>query len=363
MGPRPAWLLGVFGALAASPASAAELSSDAPKDATAPAEDVPAVELTLVAPSARGPWTMRLSNTGDVPMTVVADPRLLELDVVPRGARGPVRCQLPWSMRPVDELERAVLLPPGGAIDESFEPRLYCFTSLGALASGAVVTAHLGAADERGARSGPSIVWPALAGDPAAKPLRTLTAPAIRLPDERVPPPTPASPSPVDEATPQLALLSSETVDALTADDVVVPITLRNEGTSPIIVRFRPESLGFDVGSPGMFEHCAWPSAPTAPTREIFTTLPPKGSEELTVVLSAYCGHSLDQPGLLTVRPWLDTRNGSGASLGLRTFNGVVIGHKSTLVRLQRAKDPGLAGAPHIIPARPRTPANPPLRN
>jgi hypothetical protein len=353
MRPFPAWLLWAVGALAGSPPSAAEMSSDAPKDprgTPAGEEAAPPVAFTLTAPSARGPWTMHLANTSDEPMTVVADPRLLVIDVIPRGAQQPVRCELPWVMRPVDDLQRAMVLPPGGTYDETFEPRLFCFASLGALAAESIVVARLG---WPGARRGPSVVWPVASGPGSPKPLRSLTAPPVRLPDEPVPPPsTPTTLTPSGDLTPRLSLLSPASIDAPSSEDLVLPITLRNEGSSPVIVRFRPESLGFDVSAPGVFEHCAWPVPAAAATRELFTTLPPNGSETLTVVLTAYCsGHSLDQAGLLSVRPWLDTRNGSGAALGLRTFNGLLVGTRSTLVRLQNARAPDFVPAPRSSPA------------
>jgi hypothetical protein len=81
--------------------------------------------------------------------------------------------------------------------------------------------------------------------------------------------------------------------------------------------------------------------------RELFTTVPPKGTVTLTVMLIAFCtGHALDQGGLLIVRPRLDTRKASGDSIGLRAFDGQVLATAPTLVRLHE----GLSPAPLVRP-------------
>jgi hypothetical protein len=73
----------------------------------------------------------------------------------------------------------------------------------------------------------------------------------------------------------------------------------------------------------------------------MFTTLPPRGSESLSVTLSSYCtGHGLDAGGLLVVRPRFDTRHASGAPIGLRAFDGELMAEKPTIVRLHRGAAP-----------------------
>ena len=54
-----------------------------PRRPTPKAEDAPPppnVTLEIEASSPRGPWRMRVTNQGDVPVTIVADARLLALD-------------------------------------------------------------------------------------------------------------------------------------------------------------------------------------------------------------------------------------------------------------------------------------------
>jgi hypothetical protein len=320
----------------------------APKPKT-PVPSLPDAEvrLSLDAPTPRGEWTIRMTNDGSVPVRVVADGRLLGLDVTPRGARKPERCELPPDMRPGDDLDRGLVLPPGRAYVETFEPRLYCFgKKLEALAPGAVVVAHLGWT-KRGTNA-PFELSPIDGVEPQVAPRKALDAPPVALPDEPTPPVVPA-PLRQDAGldAPRLSLRSSGAVEAEAPNDIELAVTLSNEGTRPVIVRFRPEAFAFDVTGPAGAEHCAWPRLPTAPTRELFTTLASKGTTTLNVMLAAYCsGHSLDQGGLLAVRAQLDTRNASGQGVGLSTFDGVVLATAPTLVRLRR----GLAPEPHIRP-------------
>jgi len=304
----------------------------------------PAVKLALEAPTTRGPWTMRVANEGAVPVLIVADARLLSLDVEPRGARAPTRCELPADMRPVGDLQRALVVPPGRSYSESFEPRLYCFGSskLEALVPGAIVTARLGWTTGRKSEA-PFEVSPMDGVQPEVAALKSIEAALIALPDEpsawsdQPQPPRDGGARAVEADVPRLSLQGPVAVDAETPNDVEIPVTLRNDGLRAVVVRFRPESLGFDLIGPAGVERCSWPTMPGAAMREAFSTLPPHGSDVLTVTLAAYCaGTGLDRAGLLVVRPRLDTRRGSGASIGLPAFQGEVIALTPTMVRLHR---------------------------
>jgi hypothetical protein len=305
------------------------------------------VKLAIDAPTTRGPWTMRATNAEDVPVRIVADARLLWLEVTPRSARKAERCELPPDMRPADDLQRPLVLPPGRTYAEKFEPRLYCFgRRLGALAPGAIVVAHLG---WTGRTLSPPQEVSAIDGvDPPVGPSKSIEALPVRIPDEPAAEPMPEPPhdDPTADA-PRLGLQSAESVDAESAHDIAIPVTLRNDGTRSVTLRYNPETLAFDVSGPVSAETCVWPVLTGAPTRELFTTLPGHGTTSLTVVLHAYCGgHILDRSGLVEVRARLDTRKASGADLGLRTFDGEVAATTPTLVRLHR----GAAPEPHDRP-------------
>jgi len=335
----------------APPADQAAVARGVTKGAVpkAPAEagPLPNVTLAIEAPTTRGTWVMRVANEGDVPVRVVADARLLALDVFSRGARDPVRCELPADMKPEDDLERPLVLPSQGAYRESFEPRLYCLGGrrLDALAPGSIVVAHLGWTG-RSSRflevSAIDGVEPRIAGRPS------LDAPPVALPDEPTPAPAPeARPALAD--VPRLSLQSAESVDAESASRIEIPVTLRNDGARAVVVRFRPESLRFDLVKQEGVEHCAWPSLPGAPLRELFTTVPPNGTSSVTAVLGTYCSaHSFDQAGLFLVLARLDTRGTSGASLGLHTFDGEVSAASPTIVRLHRGRAPRILARPKL---------------
>ena len=317
------------------------------------AKPSPNLRLTLEAPTTRGRWKMRVVNDGEIPVRVVADARLLNLDVTPRGARSPVRCELPADMRSTSDLERALIVPAKRAYAEDFEPRLYCFgTKLDALAPGAVVVAHLGYAT--GGKAKPPFASSPIEGvEPEVAPLKSIDAAPIALPDEPSPwTATPPAPQGADLDLPRLTIRGSAAVDAMTPHEIEIPITLRNESLRTVVVRFRPEVLGFDVTAQNGVDRCSWPTLPAAPLREMFTTLGPKASETIDVNLSAYCtGAILNDPGLLLVRPWLDTRNAAGAVVGLRTFDGAILSITSTVVRLHRgAAPPGPLRPPELEP-------------
>ena len=65
-------------------------------------------------------------------------------------------------------------------------------------------------------------------------------------------------------------------------------------------------------------------------------------------MLSAYCPvRVLTTAGLYVVRASLDTRKASGADIGIRSFDGLVIGTSPTVVRLRR----GSGTEPLVRPA------------
>jgi hypothetical protein len=283
---------------------------------------------------------MQVHNAEDTPIRIVADARLLWLEVTPRGARKAERCDVPADMRPTDDLSRTLVVPAGGSYVEDFDPRLYCFGARGAaLEPQAVVVAHLGWA---GRRTAPPFEVSSVDGADPVGPAKALDSPPVGLPDEptaapiALPAPAPAHPAPALDA-PRVTLRSAEWVDAATPDDVTIPVTLTNEGSHPVVVRLSPETLSFEATRATRVEACPWPGGTGAAVREAFTTIPAHGRADLSVVLRDYCtGHALDQSGLVSVRARLDTRSASGTDVGLQTFDGLVVAGRPTLVRLHR---------------------------
>ena len=192
-----------------------------------------------------GPWRLRIENTGSTPVRLIADARLVTMDVEateqeeddaqaaaiaadPRNAGAPqsvsstakrarrvkkllvAHCRLPPEMRPADEDDgRALVVPPGRAYAETFDVRALCFgADLDTLVPGAKVTPHYGWTSRpkkvaRGrheaAFSGPAVVGP-VDGTPAPgaatvgslaeldAPTLTLAAPPILDPNMARPP-------------------------------------------------------------------------------------------------------------------------------------------------------------------------------
>lgn len=311
-----------------------------PKEPPPEPKAPPDIRLTIETSSTRGPWAMRVTNDAQVPIRVVADARLLSLEVTPRGVRTPIRCELPPDMRPKDDLERALVVPPKRSYAETFEPRLYCFgTKLDSLVPGAIVVGRLGWRG-RSKIEPPFEASPIEGVEPELGVLKSIESPPVAIPDEPSAWMVPVQ-TMVDADRPRLSLQGATWVDAESPNDIEIGLTLRNEGSSAAVVRMRPEVLGFDVIGPAGAEHCAWPTMPAAAMREMFTTLAPKESETLVVTLDSYCtAHSLDQSGLIVVRPRLDSRKASGTPLGLRTFDGNLIATTPTIVRLHRGAAP-----------------------
>jgi len=305
------------------------------------------VQLSIDAPTLRGPWTMRIVNDGTLPVRVVADARWLTLDVTPRSARKAQHCELPAEMRTEDVAGRNLVLPPKRVYVEVFEPRLYCFSgkAVSALGPTSIVVAHLG---WMGKAATDWELTPIDGVEPAIAPLKHLDAPPIALPDEQFPFEPGAGSS--SERVP-LTLRAPETLDAESPDEVAIPVTLHNRGSLPSLVRFRPDTMGFEILGPSGRTVCAWPTLPAAPTRELFVRLLPGASTQMTFAMAAFCGgDSLDREGLLAVRPFLDTRSAGGESIGLTAFAGQVIATTPTFLRLRRGRQPPVRTPPQLAP-------------
>ncbi|MGA2448187.1 MAG: hypothetical protein ABTD50_05900 [Polyangiaceae bacterium] len=323
----------------------------------------PRVDLKLVAPSTHGRWTLRLTNASPIPVRIVADLRLLALDVTPRSSRT-VHCELPEDMRPEDDVDRRLLVPPGRSYVEDFDPRLYCFGNVGldAIAPGAIVVAHLGFAKATSAHSRLEVA-PAPGDAPTFAGLARLDAPPIAVPDEPTAAPLATASNPsdatkgADPAALSLRLQGARAVDADSPNEAEVPVTLENRGPRSVTIRFRPESLSFDVEGPGGTEHCPWPIPPAATTVEALTTLAPHESATLDVLLASYChGDGLAAAGLVFVRPSLDTNDAPGRDAAPRAFAGRVTAATPTLLRLRhpsRYRVHAEAPAPELEPMEP----------
>jgi hypothetical protein len=237
----------------ATPIAAVSKAAAAPAkgEKAPPAEPLPepAVRLWVVAPSAHGPWTVRLDNEDAKPIRVPADVRLLRFEIEPepflapsedvdpkakkkwapaKKAPKPVVCKIPAPLRPEGFPEpSALLLRPGESYMESFDPRLFCFGKDAAakLTGGAVVHVRFGWeaakksawAPAKKPDGGPFAVE-GTAFPPVVAPLRELTAPTMVLHFDRAP--TPIAPAtPATPATPEVAAPPEKSAKDATAKD------------------------------------------------------------------------------------------------------------------------------------------------
>jgi hypothetical protein len=214
-----------------------------------------------------------------------------------------------------------------------------------------MVVAHLGWTG--GAATRPPFAVQSIEGiEPELASLKAIDSMPVAVPDD---PPTSFSvltTVPADDPDPaKLALKGPVSLDASSPANVTIGVSLRNEGKRPVTLRFRPETLRFEVTGPGGVDDCPWPSSPGAPTRELFTTLRPGGATDLAIVLGEYCDSRVfNRPGLIVVRPVMDTRRASGADLALRTFDGRVIATTPTLIRLHQGIKPPKLPRPRLEP-------------
>jgi len=330
-----------------------------PKPAKAPPPPPappPSIALTIEAASTHS-WRMRVENTGDVPVRLTADARLLSFEITPPNAKKPTHCALPADMRPTNDVDRALVLPSKRSYSESFEPRLYCFgANEEALVAGAKVVAHLGflpiGAKPPAKLAPPFVVSPFDGVEPVVSPLKDLVAAPVTLaapePASTAPTTPPAPKEGDDPFPPTLTLSVPKHVEASQPLDLAVTVTVSNEGSRPVTLLFRPETIGFDLIGPNGAMRCSWPGNPGGAVREAFTTLAPKTKQSLSVIIGAVCPDvAFSQGGLFIVRPRLDTRR-VDADERLHAFKGEVIGTTTTLMRIHHGRHAPKAVRPRL---------------
>ena len=317
------------------------------RKAEAPSLPAPALKLTVDAPSPEAPWLIRATNTGTIPLRIIADARIVAFDISPAGAAETmhaITCELPHEMRPADDDDRSLVLPPGRSFAEAIDPRLFCFGAreAAALVAGATVVPRFVGSHEVAVVTPLGEAEPAVAtehewaGTPSSIGAAVVSA-------------TKDGPRPRT-----LVVSTSAFVDVDRAPDATVTITVKNESNAPIPFLFRPETIALDVTGPsgiGVTDpsptvHCVWRGPPPSPILELFTRLAPNGGDALTVLPSDLCPEkTLAQPGLYLVRAKLDTRRASGTPVGLHTFDGEVVSDGTTRLRVRKltGKAPALA--------------------
>ncbi|MCC6214811.1 MAG: hypothetical protein IT376_08085 [Polyangiaceae bacterium] len=303
------------------------------------------------------PWILHLSNRGDRPVALVADPRLLELEVRVPGRKGTVTCRLPAPLAPERaEPRRVVALAAGETVEAALDPRLYCFASAGqdVLVPGAYVVPRFGWPEEkrtawrRGKRvavpeRAPFVAGPApeapggkrrKVGAPAAGAKR-LVGEGFALGSEYA---TWAATAIRTEATPEgeiLRLQAEAGSDASSERGVTVTVAVRNVSGVAKRVYVRRELLGFEIVGPRGVTTCAPAPTEFAPPRDAFVSLEPGRSLELTSRLRELCpAGTFDAAGLYLVHARLAFPF-SGAEHGLEAFVGRLATERPVPVRVR----------------------------
>lgn len=290
----------VFALLLLAPSVAA--APAAPKKEVAPALPAPDLKLT-VEPRPAKPWKVTVSNTGSVPLRIVADVRLLRLSIeappsttpLKKGEKAPAatECALPGSMR---SDERTLILAPGAKWSDEVDVRLFCLDRVDRLVDGAIVTPRYGwAAPKTGKLAAPFVVVPESTEVASAK---ELAAGAIVLDASQFTTPANGSQGPIT-AIPGGARSNGSGKDA------EATIVLRNISKETKTLYPRPQLVDARVVNPqGQLVSCAGAAITPAPIAEFVTKLGPNATWQATVPLASLCpSGTFDRPGLYFVTP------------------------------------------------------------
>jgi hypothetical protein len=335
------------------------------------------LRLAVVARGPAEPWLLAVINRGTEPVRVLFDLRLLSLEVSPPPSQEPekgrakpakaVVCKLPANARPdVPRSELEAKLAPGEGLVDSFDPRLFCFSSTrkSPLVGGARVVAHLGFPEKTKAmwkkgkretvvveQSPPFVARRATAipdlteirSEPARDPgpgaprsdteaVKQLIAPTIEVaPDVAptvVPPPEP------------FELLVVEGSDAKTGRGVTVAVSIVNRSSQPRYLYFRRELLSFEVSGPQGLVNCEPGPDVRAPDRQSYTRVKPGGRVSATSRLIELCPFgTFDDPGLYLIGARFESTR-AGAEFELDAFTGQLASRTPVTVRVQEGPKP-----------------------
>lgn len=319
----------------------------------------PNVTLAVTPGTAGGPWKLVVTNGGELPVLLAADPRVITLDLVPQNPSAKVttlRCALPDDARPTSDEGRELVVPAKRSWSVSFDPLFYCFGTKerALLVPGTTVKAHLGwpasltapknanAKKAPAAPSPPFVVSPVGAAVGQLAPMKELEAATFTLSEAVTAAPPPASAAAAspeaNEPSPKkpLAITATEATDVARGIDVPITLTLANESDRAVTTFFRASTLAFTVNGPAGSVACGSPRAIAEPFRELFTTIGVKGKTSQTLLVSALCpAGTFDEPGVYRVVARLDTRGTSGRNVGLKTYDGEVIAKTPALIRVR----------------------------
>lgn len=376
---RRALVLGTMVLTSVLAGSSSRALADEPESALAP----PPLAFTVTPAGGGGRWALKIENTGDVPVRIAADARLLVLEITPpagfvdgaavakaKAARKkveepkPVRCALPADARPTSEDGHELVVPGKRSWSATIDPLFYCFGARerAMLVTGASVKALFGwpapppKATTRG-RTKPAPLTPPFAAAPVGAavgkvtPVKELEAAAFTL-SENVMAGAGASASAGSDSSSSsssIAISMPEAQDVARGVELSSTVTLVNEGDKAAILLFRPETLRFNVAGPAGSVTCGGGHSVDAPIRELYSTLGVKGRTSTSLLLDTMCpAGTFDDPGVYRVTPVLDTTSASARSIGLKSWDGTATGKSPMLLRVRSPRRPSATTRPAL---------------
>jgi len=297
----------------------------AAKKAAVPPAPEPHIALRL-EPRPQNAWVVSIVNEGDAPLEIVADARLLRLEVEPPSdveetaepgaakskakfkklAKKPTEktftCTLPLAMR---SDERTLVLAPGRRYLEAIDPRLFCLDASKKIIEGTKVTAKLGwAPAKQGAQKPPFIVRPPPSSTGSLAAMKELVAEPVVVTKKNAPRFGNGAPS--SGKTKALVARAGKAQSALRATNAQVTLQVENVSEETVSVYARPQLVAATVRSPrGIVTACdGW--ARPAPIVDFVVRLKPNARWSATVLLASICPKgTFDLPGLYEIVPRL----------------------------------------------------------
>lgn len=360
---RPAATHVAVGALALLTSSTSSFGAPArPVPVTEPPLPPPELKLT-VAPGVGGaPWRLRIENKSEGPVRIPADPRLLVLELAPASAASPEngkakkgvppaapRCVLPDDARPFTDDVRELVLPPARSWSATFDPLFHCFGARerAALVAGTVAPPRFGwpAAPSRdakaqrnakGAPKAPFAATPVGVSTGRVAALKAIDGESFTLGEAVT---APVTSSPEDPASAGLVLRGPDAVDVARGREIATTISLANGSERPISLLYRSDQIQFGVTGPAGLVVCGLPRTVAAPIRELFATVAVGARVDTNVLVTTACPPgTFDDAGVYRVVPRLDTTGTSGRTIGLRTWDGLVVAKTPVLVRVRSSR-------------------------
>jgi hypothetical protein len=339
--------------------SSPALAEEKDKKAADPAPvEKPAADLSLTVEE-RGPglpWKMTVANKGDSAQRIVADPRLLWFEVRVPGKKKLESCKLPDDQFPKKPDKRThVTLEPGEGVEQTFDPRLYCFAAGGQwqLVPGTIVTPHFGwpekkktvwrkgkKVQETPKQSAPFVVQPPDAkSDDAEGAEKELVAEPFALRSDYARWARKGI-NPEKEDDSPIVMTTVQGSDAQAERTATVSVTVKNRSKETQTVYFRRELVKYEVMRPDGLATCDPQPDLRAPDRQAFARLGPGRSISVTSRLVELCPTgTFDKPGLYLVHARFQATE-TGEDFKLDSFVGEVLSRGPATVRIRTGEQP-----------------------